>query len=181
MNEEWRPIPSLTTRAVIQGNYSDLKFVRTRKVVQVVIEIPIEHAADFVQKFGAPDPSAETWVAVARLDPDQAQQTAEPAAAPPATPEREPRKFADLPLPQQAALMCDRADFQEFMEEFWSIQVHQLGEMEADDTADAVRMFCGITSRAELATNELAARWWKELLVKFESWRTQQRYGDMLR
>jgi hypothetical protein len=168
---------TMSANAVIQGNYSDLKFVRTRKVVQVVIEIPIEHAADFVQKFGAPDPSAETWVAVARLDLDRAQKTAET----PVATEREPRKFADLPLPQQAALMCDRADFQEFMEEFWSVQVHQLGKPEADDTADAVRKFCGITSRAELATNELAARGWKELLVKFESWRTQQRYGDMLR
>lgn len=53
--------------AAIRATYSDLKFLKTRKVAQVVLELPIEQAGEFVSLFGAPDPSRETWVAVALL------------------------------------------------------------------------------------------------------------------
>lgn len=46
--------------AAFKDTYSDLRFVKSRKVAQVVVELPIEEASRFVEAFGAPDPSKET-------------------------------------------------------------------------------------------------------------------------
>ncbi len=51
------------TAAAFQGSYCDMKFIKSRSVAQVVIEIPIEQAAAFVAAFGAPDPAKECPVA----------------------------------------------------------------------------------------------------------------------
>ena len=55
--------------AAFSGDYCDLKFVKTRKVAQITIEIPLEHAAAFVAAFGAPDPVNGVPVGFARLQP----------------------------------------------------------------------------------------------------------------
>lgn len=60
----------MDTPAVIRATYSDLKFLKTRKVAQIICEVPIENAGEIVKIFGAPDPSRETWVAVALLSTD---------------------------------------------------------------------------------------------------------------
>lgn len=49
------------------GDYTNLKFVAGRKVAQIVIEIPLELATDFVSMFGTPNPAEGTPVAIARL------------------------------------------------------------------------------------------------------------------
>ena len=54
--------------AAISGDYTDLKFIRTRKVCQVVIEIPMEQASAFIAAFGAPRPDGNVPVALAKLD-----------------------------------------------------------------------------------------------------------------
>jgi hypothetical protein len=54
--------------AVFQGTYSDWKLVKTRSVVQIVIEVPLEQAQHVYQVLGGmPQPGAEMPVAVARL------------------------------------------------------------------------------------------------------------------
>jgi hypothetical protein len=56
--------------AIFRASYSDWKLIRTRKCVQIILEVPLEgglaHAA-YAALGGMPDPAAETWVAVARL------------------------------------------------------------------------------------------------------------------
>ena len=53
--------------SAIAGTYSDLKFIKSRSVAQVVVEVPIERAADVVALFGTPQPGGEVWVGMARL------------------------------------------------------------------------------------------------------------------
>lgn len=73
----------MTAKIVFQGNYSDLKFIRTRGVCQIVVEIPLEDGQRFVAAFGAPSPANEVPVAIARLqgptagDPTDARWGAE--------------------------------------------------------------------------------------------------------
>ena len=56
------------TDAVIKGEYADFKLVKTRNVVQMIIEVPIEQATLITTRFGIPNPNESCWVAVAKLD-----------------------------------------------------------------------------------------------------------------
>ena len=57
----------MSDRCVIEGSYADFRLVKTRSVAQLVIEIPIERAAAFIEAFGIPLPGQEIAVAIARL------------------------------------------------------------------------------------------------------------------
>ena len=58
------------TDDVISGTYSDWKLIKTRGVVQIVIEVPLENWRQAVDLLGMPNPSEEVHVAVARLKMD---------------------------------------------------------------------------------------------------------------
>ena len=44
------------TQAAFKATYSDLRFVKSRKVAQIVLELPLEQADGFIQAFGTPNP-----------------------------------------------------------------------------------------------------------------------------
>jgi hypothetical protein len=136
------------TAAAFSGDYVDLRFVKSRKVAQVVVEIPIEQAAAFVAAFGAPNPSTGVPVALARLAAAQEQQ-----------PAKERRKFSELPPSQQAAMRCNERDFQTFMD-----------ASTPDEAAESVRLHCGIRSRAELNSSPEAAAKWDLLEADYFAW-----------
>ena len=56
-----------------RASYADFKIIKTRSVVQVIFEVPIE-AADDVWKAlgGVPTASSERWFGIAPLDPSVA-------------------------------------------------------------------------------------------------------------
>lgn len=139
----------MTSPAAIQGDYVDLRFVKGRKVCQVVIELPIEAGASFVAAFGTPNPSIGVPVALARIDPD-------------AKPERKGGKLA-----QRAGILCGEGGFQKFLEEHSSHRV-----TDQVSAAHAIRTICGVVSRADLDYNEVAARTFKDLETGYKSWLT---------
>lgn len=53
--------------AVFQATYHNTKNVLGRKVMQVVLEVPIEQSQGVYDVLGWPDPAAPKWVAVAVL------------------------------------------------------------------------------------------------------------------
>lgn len=55
------------TDAVLQATYSDFKLIKTRKVISLSFEVPIEQANQVYAALGMPDPSKERWVAIAAL------------------------------------------------------------------------------------------------------------------
>lgn len=145
----------------IRGTYSDLKFIRSRKVAQVVVEIPIEEAGQFTALFGTPNPATETWVAMARLNPEAAKQEA--LALPP-----ERRKFSNLPPATQAGIRCSERAFWRFLNERKAYEIHS-----QDDAAEAVRELCEVKSRAELNTTEAGSHW-HVLNAEYEVWMMPQ-------
>jgi|WetSurMetagenome_2_1015567.scaffolds.fasta_scaffold01778_17 hypothetical protein len=145
--------PECSAPAAFKGTYSDLKFIKSRKVCQITVEIPIEAGQAFVAAFGAPDPSQETWLAIARLD--LSRVPAQPAGA------KEHRAFADLPYPQQIALKGKDEDFQRF-----------LGVSTEENCADYVRTLCHVVSRSEIKPGTPAGDRWIALLREFEGQRT---------
>lgn len=148
--------------SAIRGTYSDLKFIRSRKVAQVVIEIPIEEAGQFTSLFGTPNPATETWVAMARLV--EGAQKAEPP------PSKERRRFSELPPAQQAALRCNEPAFWRFLNERKGYAAQS-----ADDAAEAVRDWCGVESRSDLNIVQGSGRSrWHVLNGEFEVWMMPQ-------
>ena len=155
----------MTETATFKGTYSDIKNVRSRKVTQIIVEIPIEQYADFVKVFGGPDPAEEKWIALALLK-DVSRETS-----------NEKRKFEDLPPTQQAALACKREAFQTYCGGFDECTNGAYNCALEDDVADFVRVRCGIESRAELNTNEHAAAKWEQLYHNFTFWLADAEHG----
>lgn len=54
-----------------QATYANFKNVQSRKVLQVILEVPIEQATQVFDALGMPNAHASTWVAVARLIPEK--------------------------------------------------------------------------------------------------------------
>ena len=145
----------MSSATAFSGSYCDMRFVKSRKVAQIVVEIPIEQAAAFVAAFGAPDPAKECPVALARL-------VAEPKQEAPK------RKFGDLPASQQAAMRCNEIGFQRFIAERKGDKSGlTLGPLPA---TDYVRAYCKVNSRAELDKSETASGFWKELDDAYFAW-----------
>jgi len=146
-----------------RATYSDFKLVRTRKVVQIVLEVPLEQSNAVLDVLGGmPDPSKESWVGVARLQPD---------ALPPRPPIQPPTAGAkqgwrDLSPIKQAAIRCDDPTFAAFLKEERPDDWH-----EAPDAAECVRLICGVSSRAELEANHKARVVWFQLDSQFLAWK----------
>jgi len=146
--------------AAISGTFSDLKTVKSRSVVQLVIEVPIEQGAAVIEAFGFPQPGAEIHVAVARL------------VAAPAVVEREPptekprRKFDELPQSQQAGIRCSEGVFWRFLAEIYGLKADS-----PETAAAAVRKICGVESRADLdRVRPGESSTWERLNARFVVW-----------
>lgn len=157
----------MTSPAAIQADYCDLRFIKSRKVCQIVVEIPIEAGGAFVAAFGTPDPSKGVPIALARID----QNTKAIAAlyGKETEPERKGGKLA-----QRAGILCSEGGFQRFVAE----RVAKMAGMAApvnnidpEDVAVFVRNHCGVESRAELDHDVEAARKFNDLEMEYKAWK----------
>lgn len=153
--------------AAVQGTFADLKSVKTRSVVQMIIEAPIEQAAEIVRLFGFPQPGKEVPVAVARLRAAPQQIETQPATK---------RQMGDLAPAQQAGILCSAARFRKFLHETrenaWLLALSQSKDDPVQAAAVAVRAICGVHSRAELASNPQAELAWQDLKREYDIWLT---------
>lgn len=171
----------------IAGTYADLKFIKTRSVAQIVMEIPIEQADAFLKMFGAPQPGKEIPVAIARMNtaPSSNGKTSdfesEDRGSTPRGAAKPKGKFSDLSLPAQAGIRCEDAKFIEFLGTRNADKNNGTGELInllefCGSPEQCVRSFCAVTSRAELSTNHDAANRWRELERVYQAWLTDRRY-----
>lgn len=163
------------TAAAITASLCDWKNVKTRSVVQLILEVPVEQALLAFQTLGMPQPGSEIPVAVALLrsaapsadagitEPDRTHLRSQPAASEgdkDAAP-RQRRHFSELPRSTQAAMLCENPVFQD-----WLLSVNPNAMIPAGcDTSDEVAAFlvrriCGVTSRRQLdVQNDAGHRW----------------------
>lgn len=133
----------------IQATFVDLKFIRTRSSVQIILEAPIEQASEITSVLGYPNPSAETWVGVARLN----HKT------------EAPKKIGGK-LAQRAGILCNEGGFQKFLQ-----HIRPFDNIETrDEVAFWVRHLCGVESRAELDHDEEAAIKFRDLEISYNAW-----------
>jgi hypothetical protein len=119
------------------------------------------------------DPVREHNRSQLRVAPSAAETEGRVASAGVAKPKR---KFDELPLPAQAALLCSDARFQAYL-------VHCGGKNVADEetAADALRTWLAIKSRADLLTDRMAAANFVALRQNYDGWLTTQKYADAIR
>lgn len=158
------------SRAAFQGTFADFKLIKSRKVGQFVIEIPLEQADAALSALGGlPRPDQEAWVAVARLDP-KAAQTPAPSPAKPKS------KWDELPYAQQAALRCNDVRFRSYLE-----VENKLRTVSETDAAAIVRRYCQVESRAEIVKGTKAGDWWEQLDGEFGDHLASNQYAEYAR
>lgn len=162
----------MTGKAAISGDYTDLRFVKGRKVAQIIVEIPIEAAGQFVEAFGTPMPDRNVPVALALIDmsvlPRINLQTEPPLKEQlKASVEHEKRKWSELSRAQQAGIACNEQAFQRYLNE-----EHSYDCSTPEKAAEAVRAICGVESRADLDIREYPGKLWDELYRHFKAWLT---------
>lgn len=135
----------------ILGSYSDLKVVKTRSVVQVIIEIPLERGDEVTGLLGLPQPNAEIPVAIFRMNRERLEQ--QPIVAELEPPHRQKS------LAQIAGIICTEPGFWKY--------VNVTSEAEA---ADYVRGYCNVTSRSALDHNDDAALAFRTLRTDYDLW-----------
>jgi hypothetical protein len=165
-----------------------LKSVKTRNVVQMVVEVPIERAEAIVSMFGYPGQN-EIPVAVALMNTppnlsaghagDRGKQStpARGLDGVDASPQGvQSRTFSDMPRAQQAGILCDDYEFADFADERALNRQKVFNEPIPQDAVDAVRTWCGVKSRSELNEGR-AAPVWDALVLEFRQWQTERRYS----
>ena len=151
------PVP-----AAIKATFSDFRLVKGRKVAQLVFETPIEAADEALAVLGGlPRSDREAWCGIARLSID-APSASEPKVEPP----KEKRRMSELPIAQQAALLCNREAFWRFLTD----KAYVMPCRGEDDAAAFVRVLCGVQSRAELVEKEKARERFHDLQDEFNAW-----------
>lgn len=142
----------------IAGTYSDLKFIRTRKVCQVVVEIPIEQADNFVRAFGTPNPHQEVWVALARLQAEPSILGDAPTTV--NLPSAHPKSDGERAV-IRAVMLCKDPEFQSW---------HDRSPPATESQCRAyILAMCDIQSRSELKDNVDARMKLYRLITRFES------------
>lgn len=127
---------------IIEADYANWRPVSGRKVLQLVLEVPIEKTQEVLAKLGIPTPGESIWVAVAILDKNKKDSTqASEAGGSKDTvgAGRLPRPWKDMPYSQQAAIRCGEPAFQAF-----------LNAPNEEVAAGVVRLRCGVKSRSDL-------------------------------
>ena len=136
--------------SIFRATFSDIKTIKTRKVVQFVFEIAQEqanHALDCLG--GLPRSDIDTWVAIAKL------QTVETQLEP-----KKPRQWSQIPPSQQAGIRCQDPEFLKWLGGAFGI-------FTADESAGWIRDKCKVSSRSQLDTHQNAQELWYQIDQEF--------------
>lgn len=140
----------------VKGTYANLRPIKSRKVWVLEIEVPEEEITNTTNILGFPNQSESKWVGVALLN-------------------KEVMKPKDMSLVTRAVMLCKNGYFHNFLAE-----AHGIEERNESSAVLALYSLCGMSSRSELASNDDAQSNFKELLERYEQWKTEKNYGEYL-
>ncbi len=169
------------SNAAFQATYADFKLIKTRGVVSVSFELPVEQARLALDVLGGmPVAASEVWCAIARLNPGADAKEVTHGVTTAQSTEPKPRQeihprpsggakrtFHELSYAQQAGILCGEIRFRRFMEEKYQITM-----TEADGiTAQGVRLLCGVKSRSELMPKTQPGWRFERLVDEYQAWK----------
>ena len=137
------------TSKPVQGTYSDAKFIKSRKVLQVIIEIPVEHGDAFFEKFGVPNSHEnERWIELSDLGHHASLEGDEEG---------------DKAV-QQAGILCKDPEFGRFLAYYLNVVSD---ENNCDKVADLLRDITGVKSRTEYRHDKDRRRAFHNIVSQF--------------
>ncbi len=143
--------PGHNQPAVIRADFADFRRVKTRKVFQLIFEVPEEQTEQVLGILGAPVSEKSIWCAIALLR--------EPAESRQADWTEERRPWTSLKASQQAGIASKDPRFQEFARET------------ADSTAvEFIYERCSIDTRTRLDVERGARDAWERLYADYRQW-----------
>lgn len=153
-------------RDVIAGTYSEFRHVKTRSVLQIIVEVPMERAKEALDLLGVPQTGSESWVALAPLAFNPYIRTEDGSRELPLGDEEGTKAV------QNAVLRCKEPGFQN-----WLMAKHgrpPQGGWPEDTVIEELRKRLGIESRREIGTDRRAREAWKALIGSYYE---DTRYG----
>jgi hypothetical protein len=173
------------TAAAFRATFTDWRLIKGRKVVQVVLEVPVESADQAYQVLGGmPNPAESVWCAVARLQttkdgdahsnvhPGLPERNDTPPTPLPDKAERARRSWEQLSAAEQAGIRCTDPLFHKFLKETVPHMWGSKTALRVDNRAvHIVREICGVESRAQInAANPKALARWNNIDTDFRIW-----------
>lgn len=156
------------TAAAFKASYSDWKLIKTRSVVQIVFEVPLEAADAAYQVLnGMPDFGSEQWFAIAKLHPEAKEQEPVSVVEPPA---RARKSWDELPPSQQAAIRCHEVAFHKFLQDNYHARWKILSGNDTEKAAELVRVLCKVGSRSDILPETRALLVWNDLNISYQTW-----------
>ena len=146
-------------KRVIQARYATWRPVQSRKLLQLVFEVPLENQGEVLKYLGAPLPDRDIQCAIAILNGEAGQNPVTEMPISKASSASPPKPFTDLPLTQQAVLLCKREAFQRYV---------QVGNEEA--AKEWLCNHCGVTSRSQILEHTEPEFLFKDLYNRFQDW-----------
>lgn len=157
----------MSNPAALRGTFSDFKLIRSRKICQLVIEVPLEQADAALQALGGiPNPADERWVAVARLNPESKQAPREESDE-----EGRRRRFTEMNPAAQIAMSCQAPSFREYLRRYKNGNLPD--DAEACDLW--LKGFLGVQSKTEVVRGTEAFETWNELRGSYDVWLKYER------
>lgn len=168
--------------AVFKGTYADWKLIKTRGVVQIVLEVPLSSSGQAYDVLGGmPNAAKEIWCAVALLKPEGGDQTDSSHGSLDTSPRQETktggaRSWSALHLAQQAGIACNDPIFGAFLKESEGFQIDNVAS--AEDVASAVKKFCHVETRSSIVRGTPHGDRWNVLYARFVSWKAADRVAS---
>jgi hypothetical protein len=155
----------------IAALFWDVRTVKTRSAYQLILEIPLEQADAALKLLGGtPVTGQERWVGIAPLasDGDRFAVTEKPGKI--ARPDSRPAPSEGERLRTQAVMLCEDERFHSWYFGAWPATIEDLKRRSPKErVADYIRQYCGIASRAELATNPEAQQKFRDLIAQYRA------------
>ena len=129
--------------AAIRATYSEWRMVKGRKVLQLVMEVPLEQQQLVADCLGFPAPDTEIWVGIARLRAEGAQK-----------PEGKQAKLA-----QRAGILCNEGAFNAWAREHGY-----------EDGKAYIYDRCSVRSRSDLDVDAEAGERFREMVSDYDLW-----------
>lgn len=157
--------------SAIACTFVDLRTVKTRKMVQLILEAPVEQAEAVIDLLGFPRADNPVHVAIARLmEAPKGGDAADPAqlqhdAPPPSQVEvgaKHRTPWHKLSRAQQAGIRANDEAFRR-----WLFIDYEVMKWDAEVAAMEIREHCGVGSRSELDNNSAAGERWDKLDAEY--------------
>jgi|SRR5580693_6311225 hypothetical protein len=157
------------SKAIFAATYADWRLVKTRSVVQLIFEIPIEKSNEALQALGGmPNFGEDQWFAIARLVSQPATEGHDNIMRPAPS---EPSARAHMVT--RAAMCCIEPRFWKFLDETFSGKPPNMDVTDEASAATVVRYHCRVKSRSEILPATPAGDRWDRLYSRYVAWRDE--------